>query len=158
MPKTFWPLALAAALACGPALTAQTPPPMEDEVRPLRLSGMGLNVTDIEAAKDFYTQVVGLKVSLRIPGSNGGTAEYLLSLDGTISGGMLLVLTSHAPGDGSTSFGRIVLAVRDGRALAERIVANGGSAEKIGDGTNFVRDPEGNLIELYQRPAARPAE
>lgn len=158
MSKNYWALGVAVALACGSVVSAQTTAPLAEDVRPLRLSGMGLNVSDIEAAKDFYTEVLGLKVALRLPGVNGTTAEYLLSMDGTLTGGMLLVLTNHAREEGSTSYGRVILVVPDGHAMAERVVAHGGTAEKIVEGTNFVRDPEGNLIELYQRPAARPAQ
>jgi hypothetical protein len=40
--------------------------------------------------------------------------------------------------------------------MAERVVAAGyTTARPIVDGTNFVKDPDGYIIELYQRPAAR---
>jgi catechol 2,3-dioxygenase-like lactoylglutathione lyase family enzyme len=43
-----------------------------------------------------------------------------------------------------------------GRKMAERAVAAGyTTARPIVDGTNFVKDPDGYTIELYQRPAAR---
>lgn len=151
-------LGAAAALAFSAVASAQTTPPMEEMAQPTRFSGIGLNVIDIEKAKAFYTEILGFKVALRIPGKDGSSYEYILSLDGTIAGGTLLVLTNHAPGEGSSSFGRLVLVVPDGRALAERVVAHGGTAEKIVDGTNFVRDPEGNLVELYQRPVASTAK
>lgn len=77
MPGKFWLPAIASALVSSGALCAQTPSPIEEEDRPLRLSGMGLNVTDIEAARDFHTQVLGLKVALRIPGADGEDAAHL---------------------------------------------------------------------------------
>jgi catechol 2,3-dioxygenase-like lactoylglutathione lyase family enzyme len=43
--------------------------------------------------------------------------------------------------------------------MAERVVAAGYTmARPLADGTNFVRDPDGYMIELYQRPAPRPAK
>ena len=147
-------LAAAMALSCAGCATAQALPPLAESERPLRMSGMGLNVDDLEAQKAFYTDVLGYKTVVRVPGPDGTAYEYILSMDGTLTGGALLVLTKHDRDAGSTSFGRIVLAVPDGRAMAERAVAGGATAENLRDGTNFIKDPEGNLIELYQRPAA----
>jgi len=54
---------------------------------------------------------------------------------------------------GASEFGNIVIVVPNGRAMAERVAAAGYPPEKIVDGTNFVRDPDGYRIELYQRPS-----
>lgn len=121
------------------------------------MSGMGLNVKDIERQKAFYTDVLGYKVAARVPAKDGTAAEYLLGLTGSVASDTLLVLTAHAPQTGSTSFGRIVLVVPNGRSMAERVVAAGGKARAIVDGTNIVYDPEGNVIELYQRPKPKTA-
>jgi len=154
--KRLATLVVAATLAIPAAACAETVPALPEAMKPLRMSGMGLNVRDIEAAKTFYTDVLGYKVAARVPAKDGTAAEYLLSLSGTITDGGLLVLTNRAPVAGSTSFGRVILVVPNGRAMAERVVAAGGKADKVADGTNIVRDPEGNVIELYQRPAPRP--
>ncbi len=151
----------AAAALCAATLTAQAHaqagPPLTDDIRPMRMSGIGLNVTDIEKQKAFYTDVLGFKVIARVPAKDGTAREYLLGLTGSLTADTLIVLTAHAPTAGSTGFGRIVLVVPQGRKMAERIVAAGGKARNPVDGTNIVFDPEGNMIELYQRPAAAPA-
>lgn len=144
-----------AALTVAGSVVGQTVPPLADDIRPIRMSGMGLNVKDIERQKAFYTDVVGYKVIARVPGKDGAAAEYLLGLTGSLTTDTLLVLTRREPAAGSTSFGRIVLVVPSGRKMAERIAAAGGKAPKIVDGTNIVQDPEGNTIELYQRPAPK---
>ena len=148
-------IAIAAILAVPAA--AQTVPPLADDVRPIRMSGMGLNVKDIERQKAFYTDVLGFKVIARIPAKDGTAAEYLLGLTGSLTSDTLLVLTARPPAAGSTSFGRIVLAMPNSRGMAERIVAGGGKVPKLTDGTNIAYDPEGNAIELYQRPVRKPA-
>ena len=58
----------------------------------------------------------------------------------------------------SSAIWRVVL-VPSGRKVAERVKANGGTianttaGANIVDGTNIVKDPDGYVIELYQRPA-----
>ena len=49
---------------------------------------------------------------------------------------------------------RVILVVPSGRKMAERVAAAGYPPAKIIDGTNFVKDPDGYAIELYQRPPA----
>ena len=51
---------------------------------------------------------------------------------------------------------RIVIVVPDGRKLAERVAAAGFPPARIVDGTNIIMDPDGYVIELYQRPAPKP--
>lgn len=156
MTRTFI-LAATAVLALSSAAAAQTAvPPLGDDIKPARMSGMGLNVKDLEKAKGFYSDVLGYKVAAKVPGKDGQLYEYLLSFSGNVGPDALLVLTKKAPDAGSTSFGRVILVVPNGRKLAERVVAAGGSAAKIADGTNIVKDPDGNVIELYQRPAPKP--
>jgi catechol 2,3-dioxygenase-like lactoylglutathione lyase family enzyme len=136
----------------GAALAADLPP-LTPETRPIRASGVGLNVSDIERSKAFYTEVLGFKVGARIP-AQGPAKEYLLGLTGDIRADSLVVLTAAKPAPGATSFGRVVLVAPSGRALAERAAAAGFPPAKIVDGTNFIKDPDGYTIELYQRPAA----
>lgn len=148
--------------ACSAALILALPvsaqiAPLGNDMRPIRMSGMGLNVKDIERQKAFYTEVLGFKVIARVPAKDGTAKEYLLGLTGSLTSDTLVVLTAHAPDAGSNSFGRIVLVVPDGRRMAERVVAGGGKTRGLVDGTNIAFDPEGNMIELYQRPVPRPA-
>jgi catechol 2,3-dioxygenase-like lactoylglutathione lyase family enzyme len=130
-------------------------PAISDEVKPIRISGLGLRVSDLERSKKFYTEVLGLKVGARVP-AQGDAAEYLLGMTGDIRADNLIVITKGEVKPGATEFGRITIVVPNGRKLAERVVAAGyTTARPIVDGTNFVKDPDGYVIELYQRPAPK---
>jgi catechol 2,3-dioxygenase-like lactoylglutathione lyase family enzyme len=124
-------------------------------VKPIRVSGLGIRVSDLERSKQFYTEVLGLKVGARVP-AQGDAVEYLLGLTGKVREDTLIVIRKGEVKPGATEFGTITLVVPNGRKMAERVVAAGfKTARPIVDGTNFVRDPDGYMIELYQRPAAR---
>lgn len=150
------PLVAAMALAALPVL-ADAPPaaPPIDDTKPIRVSGLGIRVSDLERSKKFYTEVLGLRVAAKVP-AHGEPYEYLLGLTGNIREDTLIVLRKGEVKPGATEFGSITIVVPNGRKMAERVVAAGyQSARPLVDGTNFVRDPDGYLIELYQRPAAR---
>jgi catechol 2,3-dioxygenase-like lactoylglutathione lyase family enzyme len=145
-------LAAAPAVAQGPV----TQPALADAERPIRISGLGIRVSELERSKAFYTEVLGLKVGARVP-AQGEAHEYLLGMTGDIRADTLIVIRKGEVKPDASEFGNIVLVVPNGRAMAERVVAAGyQTARPIVDGTNFVRDPDGYMIELYQRPAARP--
>lgn len=144
--------AAAAGVLSGAALAADLPP-LTPATAPTRASGVGLNVADLERSKAFYTEVLGFKVAGRYP-AQGEIKEYLLGLTGDIRADTLVVLTKGKPVAGATSFGRVILVAPNARALAERAAAAGFPPPKIVDGTNFIRDPDGYMIELYQRPTA----
>jgi catechol 2,3-dioxygenase-like lactoylglutathione lyase family enzyme len=125
------------------------------DVQPIRVAGVGLRVTDLERSKKFYTEVLGLKIAARVP-AQGEAREYLLSVTGSVRDDTLIVIRQGDVKPGATEFGNVVLVVPDGRKAAEHVVAAGyRTARDIVDGTNFVRDPDGYIIERYQRPAAR---
>ena len=142
-------LCVAAAAHAQPAL-----PPLAEDMRPIRASGVGLNVSDLERSKAFYTDVLGMKVDARVP-AQGKAVEYLLGMTGDVRADTLVVLRQGEVKPGATGFGRIVLVVPNGRRMAERVAAAGFPVPRIVDGTNMVSDPDGYRIELYQRPAAR---
>ena len=149
-------LAIALAALAAPSLAADLPP-LADDVRPIRASGVGLNVTDLERSRQFYEGVLGFKVAARVP-AQGPAQEYLMGLTGNVRADTLIVLRQGKPAAGATTFGRVVLVAPSGRRLAERAAAAGYAPPKIVDGTNIIRDPDGYVIELYQRPpAAAPA-
>jgi catechol 2,3-dioxygenase-like lactoylglutathione lyase family enzyme len=153
----------------GAAATAQTPtptptpaptpngavlvPPLPEDVRPIRVSGLGIRVSDLERSKTFYTEVLGLKVGFRVP-AQGEAVEYLLGMTGDIRADTLIVIRKGEVKPGATEFGSITIVVPNGRKMAERVAAAGYPPARIVDGTNFVKDPDGYTIELYQRPAA----
>lgn len=148
-------LIAALAFAGAPVLaeTAATTPP--EDVKPIRVSGLGIRVSDLERSKKFYTEILGLKVAAKVP-AQGEPYEYLLGLTGSIREDTLIVIRKGDVKPGATEFGSITIVVPNGRKMAERVVAAGyQNARPLVDGTNFVRDPDGYLIELYQRPAAR---
>jgi lactoylglutathione lyase len=148
-------LALAAALAFGTtAVQAEPAAPLPDPLRPIRVAGVGLSVSDLERSMQFYTEVLGLKVAARVP-AQGPAREYLLGVSGDVRTDALIVLRESAPPPGATAFGRVVLAVPDSRAMAERAAAAGHEPTRLADTVHVVRDPDGYAIELYQRPAAR---
>jgi catechol 2,3-dioxygenase-like lactoylglutathione lyase family enzyme len=148
-------LMLALALTATTTL-AETPAVVLDEAtKPIRVSGVGIRVSDLERSKRFYTEVLGFKVAAKVP-AQGDAHEYLLGLTGNIRQDTLVVIRQGDVKRGATEFGNIVIVVPDGRKMAERVVAAGyATARPIVDGTNFVKDPDGYVIELYQRPAAR---
>jgi catechol 2,3-dioxygenase-like lactoylglutathione lyase family enzyme len=134
---------------------AQAPPPLADDVKPIRVSGLGIKVSDLERSKNFYTEVLGLKIGAKVP-AQGEVVEYLLGMTGDIRADTLIVIRKGEVKPGATEFGTITIVVPSGRKMAERVVAAGyTTARPIVDGTNFVKDPDGYTIELYQRPAAR---
>ena len=134
---------------------AQAVPPLADDVKPIRVSGLGIKVSDLERSKKFYTEVLGLKVGAKVP-AQGEAVEYLLGMTGDIRADTLIVIRKGEVKPGATDFGTIVFVVPSGRKMAERVVAAGYTTVRpIIDGTNFVKDPDGYTVELYQRPAAR---
>lgn len=149
-------------LAALPVAYAQTPgsapgvtPALSDADRPIRISGLGIRVSDLERSKAFYTDVLGLKVGARVP-AQGEAHEYLLGMTGDIRADNLIVIRKGDVKPGATEFGSITLVVPNGRAMAERAVAAGfQTARPIVEGTNFIKDPDGYTIELYQRPPPR---
>jgi catechol 2,3-dioxygenase-like lactoylglutathione lyase family enzyme len=133
---------------------AQAAPPLVDDVKPIRVSGLGIKVSDLERSKKFYTEVLGLKIGAKVP-AQGEAVEYLLGMTGDIRADTLVVIRKGEVKPGATDFGTIIIVVPSGRKMAERVVAAGfTTARPIVDGTNFVKDPDGYTIELYQRPAA----
>lgn len=151
-------LCLATSLSAIPAAYAQTttsPPTLADAERPIRISGVGLRVSDLDRSLKFYTEALGLKIGARVP-AKGDAAEYLLGMTGDIRADNLIVIRKGEVKPGATEFGSISIVVPNGRAMAERAVAAGyQTARPIVDGTNFIKDPDGYTIELYQRPTPK---
>ena len=144
---------LAVSIFAATAL-AETPSPLSDEEKPVRVAGLGLRVSDLERSKKFYTEVLGLRVDAKVP-AQGEPVEYLLGMTGDVRADTLIIIRKGEIKPGATEFGRITIVVPNGRKMAERVAAAGYTPERIVDGTNLVKDPDGYTIELYQRPAAR---
>lgn len=137
-------------------LLAQAPtaavPAMPDDIKPIRVAGLGIRVSDLERSKRFYTEVLGLKVDARAP-TRGEPVEYLLGMTGDVRADTLIVIRKGEIKPGATEFGSITIVVPNARKMAERVAGAGYPPARIVDGTNLVRDPDGYTIELYQRPA-----
>ena len=152
--------ALASAVIAVGAAAAQGLPPIPDAIKPSGFNGYALNVIDLEKERVFYEQAFGMKVAGRIP-ATGTLIEYLMNWTGVRTDRPLIILNKvtgpRQPGQDAA--GRIVIGTPNAAELARRVVAAGGTVRgQIREGTyNFVFDPEGNLIELYQAPAPRPA-
>ena len=153
----LFPAAILLAGILAALVVGQTPaskvPAMPDDTKPIRVAGLGIRVSDLERSKKFYTEVLGLKVDARVP-AQGEPVEYLLGLTGDLRQDTLIVIRKGEIKPGATEFGSITIVVPDGRKMAERVAAAGYPPARIVDGTNFVKDPDGYTIELYQRPAA----
>lgn len=149
-------IAVAAGGAPALAQPARGLPPLKDSIRPHGLSGVALNVVDIEREKDFYINVLGMQVVQRIP-SQGRLREYLLAFGSSAKDGPVVILTKTDKVDPkATDFGRLVLDVPNGEALARRAAEAGYPPRRIVEGSNTLTDPEGHKIELLQQ-AAEPA-
>ncbi|GAB1263266.1 VOC family protein [Aurantivibrio infirmus] len=135
-----------------PSLAENALAELTDAEKPIRVSGLGIRVSDLERSKKFYTEVLGLQVDARVP-AKGEVIEYILGMTGNIREDTLIVIRKGEVKPGATEFGNIVIVVSDGRKMAERVAAAGYPPAKIVDGTNFVKDPDGYNIELYQRPS-----
>ena len=145
---------IAVRIALAVLLSAAAVEALPADDAPIRVAGVGLRVSDLERSKKFYTEVLGLKIAARVP-AQGEPGEYLLSVTGKVREDTLIVIRQGEVKPGATEFGNVVLVVPNGRNAAERVVAAGyRTVRDIVDGTNFVKDPDGYTIELYQRPAA----
>lgn len=151
--STFYIFILAFGFFASASWAEKPLPVLSESERPIRVSGLGIRVSDLERSKKFYTEVLGLKVDARVP-AKGEAIEYLLGMTGNIREDTLIVIRKGEVKAGATEFGNIVIVVSNGRKMAERVAAAGYPPEKIVDGTNFVKDPDGYKIELYQRPSS----
>lgn len=137
-------------LNAGPAAAQQDALPKA--IAPLRVAGAAINVVDIERSLAFYTEILELKVALRVPGS-GPVFEYLLSSDGTINNGVVILTKASGEQPLLTGFGRLVLVVPDADALVEKSRVAGYPPLDEGRFAHFIRDPDGTLVELFEFPS-----
>jgi lactoylglutathione lyase len=126
-----------------------------------RLSGFGINVSDLDRSVEFYTNALGMEEKTKI--DLGELHEVLV---GGTDDSIAILLVKHAdrtdapvPGNG---FEKIVLLTDDIDAVYERATTQGGEAvkepweiEKFGMKFALVRDPDGYLLEIIeQKPAS----
>lgn len=147
--KRWTRIALGAALlamGAGAALAAGPPA----NLKPAHVAGPGLYVTDLEAQKTWYADKLGMAVQDTIQRA-GKPYEYIMGLG---DGAAILALASgpQRPA-GPNGFSRVILAVPNARGLADWLKTQGvESREVIPNVAYFIRDPEGNTVELYTAP------
>jgi catechol 2,3-dioxygenase-like lactoylglutathione lyase family enzyme len=128
----------------------------------IKMGGVGLNVADMQRAEAFYTDVVGLKVAIRVP-EQGPPMEIALSVSGSLTGGDPFVVLANLGKPltpGREGFGRVIINTTDAEAIARRATEAGFAAESLSQpGPNsrpvyFLTDPDGYQVELYQASEA----
>lgn len=150
----------AAAMAqppAAPAPKAPTPPPvtgtitaMPETLQPTKVSGSGINVTDLEGLKRWYETVLGMH-TVRTLERNGAPYEYILSTSPTRGpNDAVLALLKGQKQPGATTYGRFILNVANADATAEFLRTHGVAVRKVAAGAYFLADPEGNQVEIYQ--------
>ena len=125
------------------------------------LSYCGIRVKDLDRSLKYYTELFGLKEVARGDHRRYGAGLYVLLRDR--KSGQKLELnwyppnspfgSEYVPGEGLDHIGFIVENVRE---TYQELLAKGTeptelNPSKTGGGLSFVRDPDGNWIEIFQR-------
>jgi catechol 2,3-dioxygenase-like lactoylglutathione lyase family enzyme len=128
----------------------------------IKMGGVGLNVADMQRSEAFYTDVVCLKVAVRVP-EHGPPMEIALSVSGEVTAGdpfVVLANLGEPLTPGREGFGRVIINTTDAEAIARRALAAGFAAKSLAQpGPNsrpvyFLTDPDGYQLELYQASEA----
>lgn len=142
-------LIIATGLALAAGAAAAAPPA---NLKPAHVAGPGVYVTDLEAQKAWYMEKLGMAVQDTIQ-RGGKPFEYIMGFgDGPNGAIVALALSAQRPA-GPNAFSRLILATPNAKALADWLKTQGvESREAIPNVAYFIRDPEGNPIELYTPP------
>jgi catechol 2,3-dioxygenase-like lactoylglutathione lyase family enzyme len=147
--KSWTIAALAAGLALGAGQAAAGPPA---NLKPAHVAGPGLYVTDLEAEKAWYMEKLGMSVGQTIQ-RDGKPFEYIMSLDDGAGAAILALAKSGQRPAGPNAFSRVILAVPSAKGLGDWLKTQGVEGrEVIPNVAYFIRDPEGNPVELYTPP------
>jgi catechol 2,3-dioxygenase-like lactoylglutathione lyase family enzyme len=145
------------AVPARPAVIPPPPTPMKGVPLPasfagMKINGSGITVDNIDGMRDWYVTTLGMKLTKTYnSGPNGAVNEYILAFPSDLNGPIVALLKGRRS-EGATTYGRLILRVPDSTALANHLTSNGVNARKVADGAYFIRDPEGNNIELYTPP------
>jgi len=146
-----WIMGAAAAgliLAAGGAQAAGPPAAL----RPTQVAGPGLNVLDLEGQKAWYMDKLGMEVADTIRRGEK-PYEYVMGFGGGAGQPIIALLQSPQRPPGPNAMGRIILAVPNAKGLSDWLKTQGvENREVIPNVAYFIRDPEGNAIELYTAP------
>lgn len=142
---------VATALALSATAAFAGPPA---NLKPTAVDGPGVYVTDLEAQKSWYMDKLGMTV--RDTMKRGDKPfEYIMNFGGTSGAIMALAQNAQRPA-GPNAFSRVILAVPNAKGLADWLKTQGVEGrEVIPNVAYFIRDPEGNPVELYTAPAPK---
>jgi catechol-2,3-dioxygenase len=148
--STWTIAAMAAGLALGAGAAWAEGPPAE--LKPAHVAGPGLNVSDLEGQKAWYMAKLGMVVSNTIQ-RGGKPYEYVMGFGDGPNAAIIALLQSPQRPAGPNGFSRVILTVPNAKGLADWLKGQGvESREVIPNAAYFIRDPEGNPIELYTPP------
>jgi len=133
---------------------------MADRIDPrVDLGHVHLKVADLDRALDFYRDVLGFELTQRMPGAafvGAGGYHHHIGLNTWDSRG------AGPPAAGTTGLYHLAIRYPDRRALADALarveragIALDGAADHGVSEALYLRDPDGNGVELYRdRPRA----
>jgi catechol 2,3-dioxygenase-like lactoylglutathione lyase family enzyme len=148
--RTWTIIAAAAGLALSASQAGAAGPPAE--LKPAHVAGPGLYVTDLEAQKAWYMDKLGMSVTNTMQ-REGKPFEYIMGLGDGPGGAVLALAKSAQRPPGANGFSRVILAVPNAKGLADWLKSQGVEGrEVIPNVAYFIRDPEGNPVELYTPP------
>jgi catechol 2,3-dioxygenase-like lactoylglutathione lyase family enzyme len=117
-------------------------------VRLVRVGHVNLSVDDVERARAFYGELLGLPPAPRPADARRAGCWFAL-------GAVELHLSLEAGADNAASKRHVALEVEGLEAWRARLVAAGVAIEEgraiPGMARFFVRDPAGNRVEIYER-------
>ncbi len=129
----------------------------------MKLSYVGIRVTDLERSLKFYTGPLGLREVRRGDARRYGGGTWVLLKDEP--SGQEIELNWYPPGSefavpyvAGEGLDHIAFLVDDVRKAFQELVARGAeptdiTPERTDGWTAYVRDPDGNWIEIYQHAA-----
>lgn len=158
------PLLLTACLGGGGSDNRATPPPPSEPSPPASaatyLEAVGIGVSDLDAAIDFYRNGLGMREMQRLT-RDDRIEVVMASVDRRGSHILLMEFTDGVGRNYQQNPGKLVFYVHDATAFASRFENAGGritappKALPEYDGTlvGFGRDPDNNLIEMVGVPS-----
>lgn len=114
--------------------------------KPRTISGPGLHVRNLEAAKTWYVEKLGMRVRQTID-RNGKPFVHILGYEGDAA--LLALHDSPERPEGLNHNAWVMLLVPNPKALAQQMAAQGiPMREAVPDVSYVIQDPEGNSVEL----------
>lgn len=147
-----WTMAALSAAAIASAAGAASAGGPPAGLKPAHVAGPGLYVSDLEAQRAWYADKLGLSVRDTIQ-RGGAPYEYVMGYDDGPSGAIVALARSTTRPAGPNAFSRVILATPNAKGLADWLKTQGVEGrEVIPNVAYFIRDPEGNSVELYTAP------